>query len=256
MNNAHTELVRLTALFIEKYGSIIMNNARNCRMEYGYNTSGSSTVTFCLENGDNYLFEIIPQFRDMKIELWNSLNTEDDFIYRRFLQVAPFLKFDYTRVFEIFDFMKNDDKSIDSISSFKRFNVISKGSRNFFNSSKVLYEIKYHNFYKKINRRVKMKSPIDTAISFDNDMNIVMYCSINIAFSDRDFVWIKFNDFDDHYSVDNQNINKSELFNYISTKRRTAIINNINRQFKNIEVDIQFNEHYQEHIQLLEMLTI
>jgi hypothetical protein len=101
-----------------------------------------------------------------------------------------------------------------------------------------------------------MKSPIETALGFDTEMNIVMYCSINIAFSDRYFIWIKFNDCDDHYSVDNQHINKSELFNYISTKRRTDIINNINRQFKNIEVDIQFNEHYQEHIQLLEMLTI
>lgn len=256
MSNAHDELVRLTALFIEKYGSIIMNNAQNCHMEYGYNTSGSSTVTFRLEDGDHYVFEIIPQFRNVKIELWNSFNHEDDFIYRRFLQVAPFVKFDYTRVFEIFDFMKNDDKSIDSISSFKRFNVITKGSRNFFDSSKVIYEIKYNNFYKKINRRVKMKTPIYKALSFDTDMNIVMYFGINIVFSDRDFIWIKFNAFDDHYSVDNQHINKSELFNYISAKRRTDIINNINRQFKNLEVDIQFNEHYQENIQLLEMLSI
>ena len=255
MSNTHAELVRLTALFIEKYGSIISQNKPDSEMKYGYNTSGSSNVSFHLNDETCYIFEIIPHTSTIKIQL-ATLKTPEQPIYRDFLKAAPFITIEYKRVFEIFDFIKTDDEQLGSIQSFKRFNAISDSCHDFFNTNKLIYEIGYKDFYKKINRRVKMNTVIGKHLGFDTDMNIIVNYNIDIIFSDRDVIAIKFNNVDDHYSVDDHYMNKEQLLNYISVKRRRAIRKNINRSFKNIDFDIDFDNKYQEQIQLLEMLTI
>lgn len=261
MNNGHTELVRLTALFIEKHGSVISKKIPDSEMTYSYNTSGSSNVSYHLKDGSCYIFEILPQGRNIKIQLANTLTTPERSIYRGFLKAAPFVNVDYKRVFKIFDFIKQDDEHLGSIKSFKRFNAIADSYYDFFNANKLVYQILYKDFYKKINRRVKMNASIKTYLSFDAEMNIVIYYTITITSSDRDFIEINFNTLADTYdvvdnSVDGQNMNQEQLFNYISAKRRKEIIKNIERTFKNIDFEIDFDNKFQEQIQLLEMLAI
>lgn len=255
MTTQHERLVKYTAMFIEKYGQIISDNVNCSGPTYCYNSSGTSNVYFRPNNETIYSFQIFPEDRKIKIHL-NIPDVQEHLVYKTISSKFPFIKVDYKRIFEIFDFIKQDDQPLDSIKSFKRFNSMVSSLDESFNGVKVVYAITYNSFYKTINKRTKLNSQVDTYLHFDEEMNMIIYSTINISFSDRDFIDIEFNSFDDGYNVDEVYMNKEQMFEYIHKKRRAGILKNIKRSFKEIDFEINFDDHFKEHIQLLEMLHI
>lgn len=267
---AHERLVKHTALFIQRYSDIILNNLDKGTMSYSYTKNNSSLIKFMSLDYTSYTFELfssdlsdndkfIPSEIRYELKLTVTGPEQDEnTIYKSIKKVIPFVNVNYKRVFEIFDFLQKDDQLLGTIQSFKRFNSMTTDFKAVFNGVKVVHEIKYENFYKKIYKRKKLNNETLTHLFFDNDLNISTGYTVVLDFSPNSFSEICFSDLDESYYVSEKSnfFTKDELFEYIKSSRRDFIEYRINKLFKNIEFEIDFDNNFKDQIHILEMLTI
>lgn len=239
-------------------------------MTYAYTKNGSSLIKFMSSDYTSYTFELFQKVFSANEKFDSELshypmkltvdgpNKNENTVYKDIKKVVPFVSVDYKKSFQIFDFIKEDDQLLGSIKSIKRFNSMTDDFQAVFNGVKIVHEIKYENFYKKIYNRSKLNSDTLTSLFFDDELNILTLYTVILDFSPQSFIEINFTDADNKYYVFEKKefLTKDELFQYIKSVRRHFIQRRIKQLFKNLEFEIDFDNKYQEQIQLLEMLVI
>lgn len=266
----HELLVKHTALFIQRYSDIILSHLDNGTMNYSYTRNSSALITFTSSAHDTYTFELFSKvfsydekFKStsthypMKITV-EGPNHNENTVYQSIKKVIPFISVDYKSAFEIFDFIQSDDRLLGSIQSFKRFNSMTNDFQAVFNGVKIVHDIKYSAFYKKIYNRAKLNNETLTSLFFDDELNISTLYSVILDFSPHYFIEIDFSNKTNDYYLPAEKIflTKNELFEYITSSRRLFIKNKIGKLFKNIEIELDFDNNFKDQINILEMLTI
>ena len=268
--NAHEQLVKHTALFIQRYSEIILSHLDKGTMNYSYTKNSSALIVFTSSSHDTYTFELFSKVFSYD-DKFNSTSTHypmkltvegpnqnENTIYQSIKKIMPFISVDYKKSFEIFDFVQSDDHLLGTIQSFKRFNSMTNDFQAVFNGVKIIHDIKYSAFYKKIYNRAKLNNETLTSLFFDDELNISTLYSVILDFSPHYFVEIDFasNTNDYYLPAEKKFLSKDELFEYITSSRRFFIKNKIGKLFKNIEIDIEFDNNFKDQIKILEMLTI
>jgi hypothetical protein len=258
------QLEHYTNLFIERYydmiHAVIPDSVMSFSYEKLYSTEYYSQVCFKFDDGSCYIFEISPPYNTIRLHYYNKdrLEFKD---YKKMLSIVPFIKFDYNKAYEIFDFIESDDLNYDSIKSCKRFNTnpFDENNRSLeLSSVSVAYIIEYKKIYKYIHKKSKIRADILFDLVFDEHMNIDILYYVNISFVSKEIMTIYFYFNKDTYYFRNIEMTKEELFNVIAKERQKIIKKDINKKLRKagLDMDVQFDDGLKDQLNVLEMLTI
>jgi len=267
MGSLYADMVRYTSLFIQKYCPIIQNAIPNGVMSdefvsYGYSSDLRSEVCFEFEDHSYYQIVIDPEQKTIELNYIDENRSVYDLAdYKKMLSIIPFVPIDYSKVYEIFDFLQKDDFNYDSIQTLKCYNNISFCNSDFFLTLEhmlVTYELKYKTFYKKLHKKSKIKIPINLKLCFDDEMNIDVRYYFELMLAPKRNISISLDYKKGTYLCNNINMTKDELFNYIKKERQLIIQGDLNKILKksNISMDIEFNEQFKDQLKIIEMVMI
>lgn len=265
METLYADMVLYTSLFIQKYAPIIQtiipNSVRsNDFVSYSYSSDLRSQVCFNFDDDSYYQFTIDPEQKRIYFQYVDKNKTTFTLAdYKKMVSIIPFASLDYNKVYEIFDFLEQDDLNYDSIGNITRYNSIS-----FYNSDSILslnamlvtYDIKYKEFYRKIHKKSKIRTFIDVEFCFDNEMNISVNYSFEILLTPKRAFEISVQD--NNYICNNSLMTKDELFTYIKNERQSIIQEDLNKILKksSVNMDIEFNEKFKDQLKVIEMVMI
>ena len=262
MSENYDKMVKYTGLFIKKYCDTIKSIIPDSVMSYGYCADCTSEVWFEFSDRSYYKFEINPKTSVITLHYNdNEKSTYSLTEYKKMLAIMPFVKVDYSKVFEIFDFIENNDFKYNSIKNCKRFNETSFCPDKSFlslNSLRVSYRIHYKDIYKKIHNKAKFQTTVSLKMLFNENMDIDVRYFINLSFVSNRILNIYFDFNKDSYICNNVEMKKCELFKTIVDEREHVIKRDIHKTLSRsgIDLDIDFNNNFKDQLNLVEMVVI
>lgn len=262
MSENYDKMVKYTGLFMNKHCDNIQSVIPDSVVSYGYHADCTSEVCFEFSNDAYYKFEINPSTNI--ITLYYNDNEKATYSlteYKKMLSIMPFVKVDYSKVFEIFDFIENNDLKYNSIKTCKRFNKESFYSDECvlsLNDLSVSYIINYKNIYKKIHKKAKFQTTVSLKMLFNENMDIDVRYFINLSFVSNRTLDIYFDFNKNFYVCNNVEMTKDELFKTIVDEREYVIKRDINKILhkSGIDMDIDFDNNFKDQIDIFQMLTI